>query len=399
MRSNNCERHSTGDVSASGAAGWSKLGVVAFRLMTLLSTIAYNMTLPTIYLFASQLGASVEQVGLIATITNLARLVLRVPIGFVSDKFGGRFMMRLGCILVSIALFLLYIAGNLIHVVGGALLNTVGATLIFSVGLTMAVEINRQQPEMGVSIYLVVCSASFFIAPLLCSMLLLAIQIRDTYLVASAIGLVSVVASGLVQKSLVKREPIKVRQSLVSILSNRTLIDGLILQAAFSVFFTVIFVFFPLYGSDELGLSSSEISAVFSIYSSAIVLMRIVLPRLMAKIGNRILMFVSFLDFVGLMALLPFLRNLIILSLAVFLAGLGHGIIFAIIATVVARASKPRELGLSNGLNMGMGDVVGIVGPFPITVLITSFGFSALFYTIAVAMVIVAAYVATLAKL
>lgn len=186
---------------------------------------------------------------------------------------------------------------------------------------------------------------------------------------------------------------------MVSILSNRTLIDGLILQVAFSLFYTVISVFFPLYESDALAFSSSEIAAIFSAYSFAIVLMRIILPRLIARIGNRILMFVSFLDLVGLMVLLPFLRNLIILSLAMFLSGLGHGIIFAVIATVVARASKPKELGLSNALNMGIGDLVGVIGPFPITVLITSFGFSALFYTVAVCMVIVAAYVAALAKL
>jgi MFS family permease len=399
MRPNDCEQRQTGDVSSSGAAGRNKTAIAAFRLMTLLSTTAYNMTLPTIYLFASQLGASVEEVGLIATIANLARFALRVPIGFVSDKFGGRFMMRLGCVLVSIALFLLYVAGNLLHVISGAVLSTIGSTLIFSAGLTMAVEINRQEPEMGVSIYLVVCSASFFIAPLLCSILLLTLEIRDTYLVASAIGLASVIASGLVQRSLVKRESVKVRQSLVSILSNRTLIDGLILQVAFSLFYTVISVFFPLYESDALAFSSSEIAAIFSAYSFAIVLMRIILPRLIARIGNRILMFVSFLDLVGLMVLLPFLRNLIILSLAMFLSGLGHGIIFAVIATVVARASKPKELGLSNALNMGIGDLVGVIGPFPITVLITSFGFSALFYTVAVCMVIVAAYVAALAKL
>jgi MFS family permease len=367
--------------------------------MTLLSTTAFNMTLPTIYLFASQLGASIEEVGLVATITSIARLALRVPIGIAADKFGGRFLMRLGCFLVTIALSLLYLAADLTHVMSGALLSTIGASLIYSVGLTMAVEIDRSKPEIGVSIYLLVCSASFFIAPLLCSILLLAVPIRDTYVVGSAVGLLSATASILVRKTRVRRESINVRQSLISVFRNRTLVDGLILQAAFSVIFIVVFVFFPLYGKEELGLSSSEISAVFSVYSLAIVLVRLVLPRLIAKVGERTLMFISFLDFVALMALLPFLRGMIVLSLVMFVSGLGHGVIFATIAMVVAKASKPKELGLANSLNMGMGDIVGILGPAPMTVIIASLGYGGLFLILAVGMAIVAAYVVALAKL
>lgn len=387
------------DTSISGVKSPNKSGVAAFQAMTLFSTTAFNMTLPTIYLFANQLGASVEEIGLIATVTSLTRLVLRVPIGIASDRFGGRFLMQVGCVLVSASLALLYLAMNPVHVMIGALINTIGSTLIFSVGLTVAAGIYRSSPEVGVSFFLLVCSTSFFIAPLLCSILLLAVSIRDTYLVASAIGLIGIAASGLVLKSARTTKSIRIKQSLASILRNRTQVDALLMQVAFSAIFVVLFVFFPLYSAGELGLSSSEISGLFSIYSFAMVVMRLVLPRLMVRIGDRTLMFVSFLDFVALMILLPFIRNLIVLSLVMFVSGLGHGVIFADIAAVVARASKPTELGLANALNMGIGDLVGIVGPVPITVIITSFGFNALFFTLAAAMAIVAFYVATLAKL
>jgi len=99
------------------------------------------------------------------------------------------------------------------------------------------------------------------------------------------------------------------------------------------------------------------------------------------------------------MILLPFIRNLPVLFLIMFITGVAHGIVFPTIAAVVAKASKPTELGLANALNMAMGDIVGIVGPLPITALITALGFNALYIALAVSFTAVAAYVMTLAKL
>lgn len=392
-------RPSSTDASAGKVKSVDRRGITTFFGMTLLSTTGYNMTIPTIYLFAKQLGASVEEIGLISALGSFARLFLRVPAGAASDRLGGRSLVQLGCVLISGALFLLFVATSTLHVLGGVLLSTVGSTLIFSVGITMAAGIYGSRTAAGVSLYLLICSVSFFLAPLLCSILLLGISIRETYIVACAISLGGIVASGLVSRRTVKRQSTKISQSLSNILKNRTQIDGLLLQAAFSILFIAIFVFFPLYGEDELHLSSSEISAIFSVYSFAMIVIRIVLPRLLVRIGDRILISASFLEFAGLMILLPFIKSLPVLFLIMFITGVAHGIVFPTIAAVVAKASKPTELGLANALNMAMGDIVGIVGPLPITTLITALGFNALYIALAVSFTAVAAYVMTLAKL
>jgi MFS family permease len=356
--------------------------------MTLLSTTGYNMTIPTIYLFAGQLGASVEEIGLIAALGSFVRLFLRVPAGAASDRFGGKSLMQLGCVASSTA-----------HIVGGVLLGTAGTTLIFSIGITAAAGIYGSRTSAGVSLYLLICSVSFFLAPLLCSILLLGISIRYTYIVACAISLGGIAASGLISKRTVKKQPIRLVQSLTGVLRNRMQMDGLILQAAFSILFIAVFVFFPLYGESELHLSSSEISAVFSVYSFAMIVIRVALPRLMIKVGDKILVSVSFLEFSGLMILLPFLRELPVLFLVMFVTGVAHGMVFPTIATIVAKASKPTELGLANALNMAIGDIVGIVGPLPITALITACGFNALYIALAVGFAAVATYVVALTRL
>jgi MFS family permease len=103
--------------------------------LNLLTLIASNMTTPTLYLYALELGASVAYVGIIASVTSIARLVSRIPIGLVSDRFGRRPIMRIGALGIAASLMLLYLADKPLNVLLGSIINALGLTAIFTMDL------------------------------------------------------------------------------------------------------------------------------------------------------------------------------------------------------------------------------------------------------------------------
>ena len=354
---------------------------IVFLGLNLLTMIASNMTTPTLYLYAVELGASVAYVGMIASATSAIRLLSRIPMGLASDRFGRRPLIRIGAMGASLALLLLYLAKDPLYVLLGSVASALALTSIFTIGLTMASEIYSSKSTTGVSLFALTSSLAMVIAPGICSLLLLTFQIRETYLVGAIIGFGGVLCSIPLVASPGSRKSFDASGSLKSVFRDKGIQLAIVLEAFFSLAINAVFVFLPLYVFERFQLTSAEISFLFVLYSLAMMAVRLPLPRILRKVHERTVISFGYFAYALALLIVPFSNTIVHFSVVASVSGLAHGVIFPATALVVSRSSH-KDLGLANSIYFGVGDVVSMFAPLAFVSLIGMFDYGPFYLTI-----------------
>jgi predicted MFS family arabinose efflux permease len=126
---------------------------------------------------------------------------------------------------------------------------------------------------------------------------------------------------------------------------------------------TDLFQFYmPVYGH-EAGLSATSIGIILAMYSAAALVVRVFLPRLVAKLsGEAVLAYAFYLGAAGLV-LLPFFTNPIVLALIAFVFGLGMGCGTPITMMLMFSRSENGRSGETLGLRLTADNFTRLVGP------------------------------------
>jgi predicted MFS family arabinose efflux permease len=177
------------------------------------------------------------------------------------------------------------------------------------------------------------------------------------------------------------RKAFDIRGSLKSLLKDKRVQFVATMEAFFSLAFNSIFVFFPLYLSEEFQLTSAEISFLLTMYSLAMLTVRLPLPRILRRIEEKTIICLGFVDFALVLMILPFSNTFVHFSALMLAAGTAHGLLFPSMALVVSRSSR-LDLGLANSLYLCAGDVVSIVAPIGIALLIEASGYGSFYMVV-----------------
>jgi len=363
----------------------SQGSIAALVGLVLFAMIAGNMITPTLYLYALELGASLGFIGLIASAASAARFLSRIPMGLLSDRFGRRPLICLGALGIVGSLLMLYLAPAPSQVLVAYVINTLAFMAVFTIGLTMASEINPSRRATGVSFFALSSSLAMFIAPGICSLLLLQLRIRETYLYASLIGLGGVLFSIRLASSPRSRSSLSIRRSLLSVFRDRNVRLAASLEGFFSLGYNSIMTFLPVYLSERFRFQSAEISFLVAIYSLAMVLIRLPLPMLLRRVDERTMTAVAFLEYALALMATPLGDSLVHFSVLLFAAGMAHGIIFPCMALVISKSSH-LNLALANSVYLGVGDVVTIAAPPVLVLVIEALGYSPVYVVAAIGM-------------
>lgn len=355
--------------------------VLLFFFTSFLIVVAFNMQSPTLSLFAAESGASLIQIGMIISVGFVVRLITRVPIGLLSDRFGRKFLFCFGAICVASSLFILYLSASPSHIAVGQVVTALAFTTIYSVGMTMAEEMYRNSSGTGVAAFAVACSIAGLSAPLVCSMLLLTMPIRMTYLIAGIMGLAGIVFSTLLPKGHSVRKSLEVAQSLRSVLRNRGVQFVSLVQVFAALSDIAIGTYFPLLASTEMGLSASMIALLVSLYPLGMVLIRIPLPKIFGRVGPTKLLTFALATYMMAMVAMPLVKTLALLAVFICIAGFAHGTIWPSASLLLSHAVHSKDLGLANAVYGGTADAIGIAAPVVLSSIIELMGYSALYYT------------------
>ncbi|MCL4370357.1 MAG: MFS transporter [Chloroflexi bacterium] len=344
---------------------------------------------PVLPLYAHDFGVGAALVGMVVSAFGLARLIINLPAGQMSERFGRRNLIVAGTLLTTLGVFMSGIANSFPELVAYRFISGLGsgtfttAAMVFIADITTAQNRARSMSMfqgsllLGTSIgpaiggfaaELMGLRAPFFVAALfnLVSLAWAALRIPDTrpprvIAAAEAKGQAIGKANGTAQASCARYSN---GGSLREILGNLNFI--LICFISFGIFLSRAggrMTILPLLAYNRLGMSESQVGLTFT-GMALLNLMAVPVAGLLADRYGRKAAIVPGTLLAGVAhIIIGFSPNLTVFMPAASLEGIATGIGGPAPAAYVADIAPPNARGLTMGLFRTFSDLAMVAGP------------------------------------
>ena len=352
-------------------------------LLAILNQVAMKGSKMLVALYAIELGASPFTIGALVSTYAVFPLVLAVYAGRVSDRRGVRAPMMLGSIGLATGLAIPAVFPALPALfVSSALIGT--ASLFFHVAVHNLVGSlgEGQERTRNFSTLSLAASVSGLIGPLLVGFAIDFSGYLPTYLLLAAVacipGLVLACYSSFIPariKSHEEEPDRNVRDLLASPSLRKTFFTSGLIIAGIDLYN----FYMPLYGH-SIGLSASVIGAIVGMQAVAAFVVRLWMPRLATRFGERRVLTAS-LFVAGLTYLaFPNFSNPYVLGVISFVLGLGLGCGQPLSIIMTYNDSPPGRAGEALGLRLTVNKFTQIVVPIAFGSLGTAAGMHPVFW-------------------
>jgi MFS family permease len=304
---------------------------VAIALVLLLSAVTFvslKGARVLMTLFAIDLGAGPFVTGLLFAVYGLVPALLVIHAGRIADRIGNRVLMYVGfaafaCMLTVPALFptlpMLFIASPLIGV----------TSMIFIVCTQNLVGVlsDTTTRTRYYSYYALTDSTGNVLGPVLVGFVIDGFSHPAAYYALAAIAAVCLMIFHFGRHHIPARSgvvDIETRGSMAELLRLPALRNALLTNAIVMTGIDLYLVYMPLYARG-IGISASEIGLIVGAYGAAGFLVRLLIPPIAARWGERAMIAGALLiACVGYVAI-PFTQNPWVLGLVSFVVGIGLG--------------------------------------------------------------------------
>ncbi len=334
---------------------------VKIYLIPLMATGIGSMSWSISILYALELGADIFQVNLITTIHSTMSILLVVPFGILSDRFGRRPMVIYPRIVMLLGTLLRAFAADPTHLLLAAFVGGFAGGSYFPILLAMVADIAEpHEQQEAISTLFFFSSVGMVGGPLIATLLLNlpAITLRTIYqlsVVAEALALVYLATQiRETHPPAASDRPQSYRASILDVL-RATSFQGL-LAMAFLYFFSraILDTYLPIYASVDLALSNAEVASLSVYRNFAIMLIRLSSAAFLSRLSIRpFLLTVLLLG--GLTNLAsPLADTYSTIVLLFFFSGVSFGAVMILSNTLVAQNARPETRGVANSLlNVG----------------------------------------------
>ncbi len=351
-----------------------------------LQAIAFNLYVPFPKRL-NELGASDAVVGAMMSLTGLAAVLVRPPLGRAMDRLGRRTPILVGGVLHVIATALYLNVDRVGAVlVTTRLLHGVAEALLFSALFTFAADyVPASRRTQGLALFGVSGMLPIAIGSGLGDWLAVHHGWSRVFLTASALAALSLALSLGLRDAPRQRVATGASPGMRSVLRQRELAPIWALGAVFATVLTAFFVFVPRFVQDT---GTGSVLRFMGSYSTAALILRIGFGWLPDRVGPR-------------RALVPALGALIVgllvmaqaasardVMIAGFLCGLGHGYAFPILSGMVVNRVSDDSRGSALAIFTGLFDLGLLIGGPAFGAIVERAGFAALYALAALAMVI-----------
>ena len=334
-----------------------------------------------ISLYALKLGADPFVVGVLAAMFSVFPTLLSWQVGRIADRFGSRLPLMLGAAVGSIGMLAPFFWPGLPALYFAAVMNGLqlafcGVSLQNLVGVLSA----REELSKNFSNFSLVNSATNLAGPLFAGF---SIDLVGPAVASLSFALMSLVPVGLLAvwggllpgASRDARPAGSVRELLTDSGLWRVLATSSLVVTGIALYQ----YYLPVYGHG-IGLSASAIGVILSVFAAAAFVVRMILPRLIERLGEaRLLAFAFLLGASGLVAV-PFFESVLMLGLASFAFGLGMGCGQPITMMMTFSGSAQGRSGEALGLRVTTNHLTRMIGPVVFGVIGAAFGIAPVFW-------------------
>jgi MFS family permease len=339
---------------------------------------------PFLSLYATALGAGPAAVGVILGGYHIVGLVLSLPAGAASERWGSGRVMLTGCLLAAAGTLVIAASRGLALLAAGLVIGGI-AQIMISIGTQVETirSVPREAVVHAVGRFFFFTSFAQIIGPALGALLVGEANYRVVFLAGAALSAVAAAASVVPARRAVDPEGVLARppalEAVASTLRDRPGIRAaLIVTLAGDLLMSFWSSFYPLLLSTR-GYGVGAIATYFSVRAVANTAARPMITLLIARRPRTHVLVASLLAAAAVTAAMPFVRSPLVMGAVVLLHGLASGIFFTLAAGVIASGFPPESAGVGVGTRILMSRTGVILGPILLGLVAQSLGYPAAF--------------------
>lgn len=340
------------------------MGLRSILLIILLFQIALNLTRPVLTLYASELGASTFDIGLLTAAYAFFPLIFAMKAGKIADKVGDRLPILSGLIGVVIGSFFPYIYHSIWSLyLSQFIIGISGVFIAVSSQNILGNISNSKNRDQYFSMFGMSVAGGQLIGPILGGYISEHFGYPITFLVALFISICPLM--------LINKIPVILKKSTTQtnslkeavILLKEPLLKKALIASALALYSKDIFVaYFPLF-ANERGISNSTIGWIIALQGLAVIIIRFIVPTLTKRFGRDRVLFMSII-----VAGISFLSISISTQVFIFcilscLMGFGLGCGQPITISITYNASPPDRTGEVLGLRLSSNRLSQLIAP------------------------------------
>ena len=262
--------------------------------------ISYDLVRrPALSLFAESLGAEPMAIGLIVALSTMTGVLLKLPMGAISDILNRRNLMIVGLLAFAFPPFLYPFVSD-IPTLGVLRLCHGLATAVFTpLALAAVAQMYEGQRGEALGWFTSATQGGGLLGPMLGGMMVYAIGFAPTFMTAGVFGVLSLSLFFLIPKRVSSTQPhskttaqviAELQSGLARVLKHPGMLATSFAEAAKMMANGTLMAFLPLYGL-SVGLNAAEIGFLFGIQALTSLLSRPVMGRVSDRFGRQPLIF------------------------------------------------------------------------------------------------------------
>jgi MFS family permease len=357
--------------------------------VALCTMIGSNLLNPLLSIFAKGLGAGSLQIGIVVSGYWIARVLMEIPAGFLSARFGYYRLLVTGLSLSATGSFLGSLATDPYTLTLARAVTGLGDPLFFGVAMTFIVNLfdeSRRGSSMG--LFQGIEYLGSFLGASFSGYVVALLDFRISFVLSGVISTIAVVLVTL-PRNLRKMEekednlqaPALTLSSIRTVLKSRNLpIVSSSIFAQFILGTGVFITILPLYANQQLGMSLQEIGLLMGARSAGYTLFMFFMGYISDRVGRKPVLFFGLIVTGVLTILLSMAYTFPLLTLLIFFIGMSTGAIWIVCPVLAAEGVSPSERGPAIGTYRTFIDLGSVFGPIIMTATQIGLGFSACFY-------------------
>jgi MFS family permease len=355
---------------------------------------------PLLSLFAKEIGASGVWIGYAVSGYWISRVILEIPSGYISSRFGYYKPMAFGLMITVLGNILLVIVNDPVYLVLIRALKGIGAPFFFAVSMTFIVNlVESEKRGQAMGIFQGIEFIGQIIGATFSGRLVQNLGWQGGFITALALSILALALFTIppyIRKETLEdpnTKPLKVLDVL-SVLRNKTLlVISFVTLAEFIMTSGLFGTVLNIYANEKLGFTLPEVGYMMGARSIGFVLAMFTMGKFADNIGRKPVLLFGLLGTSSLVILMSGLSSLFSMSVLISLIGFTSGAIW-IVGPVVSAEAVPREKrGAAIGAYRTFFDGGSFIGPIIMTTIMFRYGIRYCFYIAALFILITVPFV------
>jgi len=349
-------------------------GVVLLSLAIFFTDASHSTVIPIFPGYARGVGASLSMLGSYGSVAAIAMLILSLPLGRLSDRYGRRRMMVPGLILF-IAVPLSYMAAqNPYHLYPIRVALGIGIGLIFGNGFLLMSEIAEPGfRNVAQGLYMTSMGLGFTLGPLVGGFSAKLVGPSLSFKISSGFAVLGLLLLLMVKEEKVEAVRTGTPTGLSGLVGDPRILASGVANFVNSVMFNAVTLFFPVYGSD-IGLDEAEVGIGLTSRGLASTAVRLPVGSLTRRIKALNLMAAGLLLSAATIFTVSNSMGLVVVSVLMGVQGVAYGVYLTSGNVYVSEEAPIDRKATAMAVYSMFGNIGGILGPAVLGVIAEKIG-------------------------